>query len=126
MCTSGCIDFQNSSIGLQNLMDTDNGADNGISHNNGNSNSYSNSSSQATTAVSSDIVSNNTDATPSDAGTQSLVGGSQSSGGSSGVSKKAYEIEDLTKNEFIPSIFYVIAALILIIVGYKRKNSNFD
>ncbi|MEE1335458.1 right-handed parallel beta-helix repeat-containing protein [Methanobrevibacter sp.] len=103
-----------------------NGADNGISHNNGNSNSYSNSSSQATTAVSSDIVSNNTDATPSDAGTQSLVGGSQSGGGSSGVSKKAYEIEDLTKSEFIPSIFYVIAALILIIAGYKRKNSNFD
>ena len=33
-------------------------------------------------------------------------------------------IEDLTKSEFIPSIFYVIATLILLIAGYKRKNSN--
>ena len=84
----------------------------------------SNSSSQMTTSVSSSYVSNNTDATPSDAGSQSLVGRSESSGGSSSVSKKAFELEDLTKSEFIPSIFYVIATLILIIVGYRRKNSN--
>ena len=104
-----------------------NGANDEKSQNNGdNSKAYSNSSLQINAAVSSDIVSNNTDATPSDVGTQSLVGSSQSSGESSSVSKKAYELEDLTNKDFIPSIYYVIAALILIVVGYRRKNSNFD
>ena len=104
-----------------------NGANDEKSQNNGdNSKAYSNSSLQINAAVSSDIVSNNTDATPSDVGTQSLVGSSQSGGGSSSVSKKAYELEDLTNKEFIPSIYYVIAALILIVAGYRRKNSNFD
>lgn len=104
-----------------------NGASDDVSHNSGdNSKAYSNSSSQINTATSSDIVSNNTDASPSDVGTQSLVGSSQSGGGSSSVSKKAYELEDLTNKEFIPSIYYVIAALILIVAGYRRKNSNFD
>ena len=104
-----------------------NGANDEKSQNNGdNSKAYSNSSLQINAAVSSDIVSNNTDATPSDVGTQSLVGSSQSSGESSSVSKKAYELEDLTNKEFIPSIYYVIAALILIVAGYRRKNSNFD
>lgn len=104
-----------------------NGANDEKSQNNGdNSKAYSNSSLQINAAVSSDIVSNNTDATPSDVGTQSLVGSSKSSGGSSSVSKKAYELEDLTNKDFIPSIYYVIAALILIVAGYRRKNSNFD
>ena len=104
----------------------DNGAGDDMSHDNGdNSKAYGNSSYQ-TTSVSSKYASNSTDATPSDVGSQSLVGSSQSSGGSSSVSKKAYELEDLTKSEFIPSIFYVIATLILIIVGYRRKNSNSD
>jgi len=84
----------------------------------------SNSSSEITSNVDSTYVSNNTDVSPSDSGSQSLVGMSESGGGSSSVSKKAYELEDLTRSEFIPSIFYVIAALLLIIVGYKRKNSN--
>lgn len=70
--------------------------------------------------------SNSTDATPSDMGLESLVGESISSGGSSSVAKKAFEIEDINKNEFIPSIFYVIATLILLIIGYKRKNSKTD
>lgn len=104
-----------------------NGANDEKSQNNGdNSKAYSNSSLQINAAVSSDIVSNNTDASPSDVGTQSLVGSSQSGGGSSSVSKKAYELEDLTNKEFIPSIYYVIAALILIVAGYRCKNSNFD
>ncbi len=104
-----------------------NGANDEKSQINGdNSKAYSNSSLQINAAVSSDIVSNNTDASPSDVGTQSLVGSSQSGGGSSSVSKKAYELEDLTNKEFIPSIYYVIAALILIVAGYRRKNSNFD
>ena len=83
-----------------------------------------NSSSDIVNNVDSTYVSNNTDVTPSDSGSQSLVGMSESSGGSSSVSKKAFELEDLTKSEFIPSIFYVIATLILLIVGYRRKNSN--
>ena len=123
---TGSTDGKNTDNG-----NTDNGNANNVnedaSQNNGdNSKTYSNSSSQINTAVSSEIVSNNTDVTPSDVGTQSLVGSSQSSGGSSSVSKKAYELEDLTNKDFIPSIYYVIAALILIVAGYKRKNSNFD
>ena len=91
---------------------------------NDDSSSSGDSSQTMTGTVSSSYASNNTDATPSDAGSQSLVGTSGSSGGSSSVSKKAFELEDLTKSEFIPSIFYVIATLILIIVGYRRKISK--
>ena len=68
--------------------------------------------------------SNSTDATPSDIGMDSLAGEAVASGGSSSVAKKAFEIEDINKNEFIPSVFYVIATLILLIVGYRRKYSN--
>lgn len=57
-------------------------------------------------------------------GMDSLAGEAVSSGGSSSVAKKAFEIEDINKNEFIPSVFYVIATLILLIVGYRRKYSN--
>ena len=125
---SAAVEIRDDGDDRQNNENTNNnGASDDASQNNGdNSNAYSNSSSQITTATSSDILSNNTDATPSDVGTQSLVGSSQSSGGSSSVSKKAYELEDLTNKEFIPSIYYVIATLILMLVGYKRKNSNFD
>lgn len=73
------------------------------------------------------VAVNNTNSNPSDVGSDALSGESKSEGGeSSSVSKKAYELEDLTKNiQFIPSVIYVIIALILIIVGYKRKKSNF-
>lgn len=72
------------------------------------------------------VKSNSTSSSsPSDIGTDSLTGESASaSGGSSSVAKKAFEIEDINKNEFIPSIFYVIATLFLLIVGYRRKQSN--
>ena len=70
--------------------------------------------------------SNSTDATPSDIGMDSLAGESVSSGGSSSVAKKAFEIEDINKTEFIPSIVYVIITLILLIVGYRRKYSNLN
>ena len=86
----------------------------------------SNSSSSKTSTSTSGYASNNTDATPSDAGSQSVVGQSESGGGSSSVSKNAFELEDLTSDEFIPSIFYVIAALVLLVVGYRRKKSQSD
>ena len=126
--TTGVVDNTATDIGSENADNGNaNNANDDASQNNGdNSNAYSNSSSQINTATSSDILSNNTDATPSDVGTQSLVGSSQSGGGSSSVSKKAYELEDLANKEFIPSIYYVIATLILMVVGYRRKNSNFD
>ena len=135
MYTTGVVDNAAADSATVEIRDDDrqnnentnnNGASDDASQNGDNSHAYSNSSSQINTATSSDILSNNTDATPSDVGTQSLVGSSQSSGGSSSVSKKAYELEDLTNKEFIPSIYYVIATLILMLVGYKRKNSNFD
>ncbi|WP_458406458.1 right-handed parallel beta-helix repeat-containing protein [Methanobrevibacter sp.] len=88
--------------------------------------SNSNANTNNVNGASSYAMSNSTDATPSDIGVNSLVGEAVSSGGSSSVAKKAFEIEDINKNEFIPSIFYVIATLILLIVGYRRKNSNSD
>ena len=119
-------DIQPASDDVEN-NDNPNGADGRKSSaSNDNSKSGGNSSSYVTAAASSGYASNNTDATPSDVGSQSLVGLSQSGGESSSVSKKAYEIEDLTRSEFIPSIFYVIAVLILIVAGYRRKNLNFD
>ena len=69
-------------------------------------------------------ASNSTHSSPSDLGSDSLAGEAMSSGGSSSVAKKAYELEDMTSDEFVPSIFYVIATLILLIVGYRRKKSN--
>jgi len=51
-----------------------------------------------------------------------------SSGASQSVSKKVYELDELVKNEekFIPSIFFIIVILALLVVGYKRKNSDFN
>ena len=37
-----------------------------------------------------------------------------------------FEIDEIKKSEnFVPSIFFIIAALILLIVGYVRKDENF-
>ena len=79
--------------------------------------------------------SNNTDSTPSDAGPDSLESASESQSevaptpGASGKSSvsKAFELEDLTKNQaFIPSVIVVIIILALLVVGYRRRNSKFD
>ena len=86
--------------------------------------SSSDASTNTVDGASSYARSNSTDATPSDMGMDSLAGEAVASGGSSSVAKKAFEIEDINKNEFIPSVFYVIATLILLIVGYRRKYSN--
>ncbi|WP_295115236.1 hypothetical protein [uncultured Methanobrevibacter sp.] len=69
----------------------------------------SNSSSTASVGVSSNPL------------TGSQSGASQD--GSDSVSKKAYEIEELMEHDekFIPPIFFIVAALILLIVGYRRK-----
>ena len=51
-----------------------------------------------------------------------LNGAESSAGGAKSVSKKAYEIEEMMKKEeFIPSTFFVLATLFLLIVGYGRK-----
>lgn len=50
---------------------------------------------------------------------------SASSSDSQSVSK-AFEIDEIKETEnFIPSIFFIIAALILLIVGYARKDGSF-
>ena len=49
-----------------------------------------------------------------------------SAGESKSVSKKAYELKEMTKKEeFVPSVFIVIIALFLLAVGYKRKKEYF-
>ena len=82
----------------------------------------------------SNVASNSSDSTPSDAGDSALLLDSSSSsvpsageeGGSQGVTKY-YELEEkLEKEEFIPSIFYVLLAVILLIVGIKRKKQLLD
>ena len=83
-----------------------------------------------------DVVSNNTDATPSVDGSDDPVSESKSTasqsadaaspGQSSSVSK-AYEIDENNDEAlFIPSVFFVVAIVILLIVGYRRKNTKFD
>ena len=126
MYTPGIINSQTTNEESENKENNqhNDGIDDKSNEKGDNSHSSTNSSSDIINNVDSTYVSNNTDVTPSDSGSQSLVGMSESSGGSSSVSKKAFELEDLTKSEFIPSIFYVIATLILLIAGYRRKNSN--
>lgn len=80
------------------------------------------------------VASNNSDSTPSDKGSESAASESKSTksldssaGESSSVSKKIFEIEE--KNEidkFIPSVFMIIPALILLLIGIKRKKSTFE
>lgn len=77
---------------------------------------------------------NQSDATPSDNGADSSASQSKSSrspdsaagGESESVSKKAYEIDEKNEDKFIPSIFFIIPVLILLLVGIKRKKSNLD
>lgn len=81
-----------------------------------------------------DIISNESDVSPSDKGEEGLAGQSKSTTGfdgspsdSSSVSKKVYEIDE--KNEidkFIPSIFFIIPIMILLFVGIRRKKSNIE
>jgi hypothetical protein len=50
---------------------------------------------------------------------------SASGGQSQSVSKNAYELEEMEKEEkFVPSLFIVIFVMILLIVGYKRKSEE--
>ena len=82
------------------------------------------------------VVSNDTDATPSAEGDRDPLSQSKSSESpsisaaspskDSSVSK-AFEIDELKeKLAFIPSIVYILIALALLIIGFKRKNLNFN
>ena len=101
---------------------------------NGKSNGEANSNSQSSHNF--NVRSNNSDSNnPSDAGSNPLDSGSSSpapysassdAGGSKSVSK-SYELEEKLENEeFIPSIFYVVLAVILLMVGIKRKRKILD
>ncbi|MBR2556823.1 MAG: hypothetical protein IKE95_00410 [Methanobrevibacter sp.] len=81
--------------------------------------------------ASANAVSNSSDATPSiDGDSSTPLGKSQSSSDSSesqSVSKKAFELEEMNDSEdFIPSIFFIVLAIILLVVGFKRKNTNLE
>ena len=79
------------------------------------------------------LPSNSSDSNPSDVGNNPLSSESNTNpvpasdaGGSKSVSK-SYEIQEkLESDEFIPSIFYVIATVMLLIVGIKRKKQLLD
>ena len=75
--------------------------------------------------------SNGSDVSPSLNGNDNSLSGSQSSDGSDSsqsVSKSAYELDEAVKDKekFIPSVFLVVLILLLLVIGYKRKNSSFD
>ena len=73
------------------------------------------------------IISNSSDATPSLGTDNAPLSQSQSQGSSSDSQSvsKAFEIDEIKESEdFIPSIFFIIAALILLIVGYSRKDEG--
>ena len=75
--------------------------------------------------------SNGSDVSPSLNGNDNSLSGSQSSDGSASsqsVSKSAYELDEAVKDKekFIPSVFLVVLILLLLVIGYKRKNSSFD
>jgi hypothetical protein len=80
--------------------------------------------------VSSNGVVNSSESTPAIGSSASPLSKSQSSGESGGASEsvsKSYEIKKLVEEEeFIPSVFFVIIILVLLIVGFKRKNRTFD
>ena len=78
---------------------------------------------------------NESDVTPSAEGDEGLASQSKSAksldspqaGDSASVSKEVYEIEE--KNEidkFIPSIFFIIPIMILLVIGIRRKKSNLN
>ena len=77
---------------------------------------------------------NQSDASPSDRGSDSSASQSKSSrspdssasGESESVSKKAFEIDEKNENKFIPSIFFIIPVLILLFIGVRRRKSNLD
>ena len=103
-------------------------SENSISSKDGNSSSDDGSSANA--------YSNDTDVTPSTEGVESLEPESKESSSSNGAASpslsqgstasKAFELEDLTKHPFIPSVFFVIIVMILLVVGFRRKKSNFN
>lgn len=130
---SGGIGFDingegNSDSGLLSLRDllnsfinsnTENGKQNTTSYNGNNANT----------------ILNNSESTPSTEGESDPVSESKSSespsiGSASAQDssvKKSFEIEKLEqKASYLPSIVYVVLALILLVVGFKRKKSNFN
>ena len=107
-----------------------------LSYMNSNSRSDGESNSTSQSSHSANVKTNNSDSSnPSDAGSNPLASDSSSpapysdssdAGGSKSASKM-YELEEKLENEeFIPSIFYVVLAVILLMVGIKRKKEILD
>ena len=72
---------------------------------------------------------NNTDATPDISGNNGPIGGMQAGQSAQpSVSKKAYEINEAMKNkeEFIPSIAFVVLAVIFLMIGYRRRDTSLE
>ena len=74
-------------------------------------------------------VSNSTQATPDITGDNGPIGGYQSGQSNQpSASKKAFEIQEAMKNktDLVPSFIIAIFALILLIIGYRRKDSTLE
>ena len=71
--------------------------------------------------------SNSSDVTPS-IGTDGPLSNSPSSSSnaeSQSVSK-SYELNEIEKQEFIPSVFFVFLICLLLVIGYKKKNDTLE
>ncbi|MBQ2353162.1 MAG: hypothetical protein II396_02435 [Methanobrevibacter sp.] len=51
---------------------------------------------------------------------------SSSSNAESHSVSKAYELNRMNKEEFIPSVFFVIMACLLLVIGYKKRDTDFE
>lgn len=71
--------------------------------------------------------SNSSDVTPS-IGTDSPLSKSPSasSNAESQSVSKSYELNEIEKQEFIPSVFFVFLICLLLVIGYKKKNDTLE
>ena len=105
-----------------------------INSNKDNSQVVNSSSQNTNNNFHANAVSNSSNYSPSNVGDVPLSESESSaqtptpsgSGGAQSVSK-AFELKDLLESEdFIPSIAYVLLAVFLLIVGFRRRNTNLD
>ena len=111
--------------------------ENYLNSQNSNNGEKTNTTSDSNNEHHANVASNSSDYTPSATGNVPLSESESSSpssysqspsdtGGSQSVSK-SFELEEkLDNQEFIPSILYVILAVILLIVGYRKRNKYLE
>ena len=90
--------------------------DNGLSNDDANPNNIganaNSNSSDVTPSVGTDVPLSNSPFSSSNAESQSV--------------SKSYELNEIEKKEFIPSVFFILLICLLLVIGYKRKNDSLE